>query len=170
MRADRFLVGAATLALLAAAATRDPVLVAVDDLQWVDDESADALAFASRRLVHDRVAFVVTQRDSPQRPARWAGVDVIELEGLSAGSARDLLGSGFSTEVAARLAAETAGNPLALVECRRVLEQAQRTGAAPLPPMLPVPERLRAVFVDELAALPPEAWRAATALCRPGGR
>ena len=164
VRADRFLVGAATLALLSAAAARGPVLVTVDDLQWVDDESADALAFASRRLVHDRVAIVFTQRDGARLAARMAGIDVIELDGLSAGAARELLGSGFSTEVAARLAAETAGNPLALVECRRVMGQAQRTGAAPLPPTLPVPERLRAVFVDELAALAPGAWRAAT-LC-----
>lgn len=91
-----------------------------------------------------------------------AGIDVMALGGLSTGSARELLGSALSREVAARLAAETDGNPLALVECRRVMGQAQRTGAAPLPPTLPVPERLRAVFVDGLAALAPGAWRAAT--------
>ena len=47
--ADRFLVAAAVLSLLAAEAARGPVLVLVDDLQWVDRESAAALAFAARR-------------------------------------------------------------------------------------------------------------------------
>ena len=162
--ADRFLVGAATLGLLAAAAVEASVLVMVDDVQWIDDESADALAFASRRLGHDRVAVVLTQRSGAPRADRLAGLDVVDLAGLSPGEARELLGPGFATVVANRVAEETSGNPLALVECRRVLDHAQRTGAAALPAMLPVPERLRAVFVDELAALPAGSWRAAT-LC-----
>lgn len=161
---DRFLVGAATLALLSAAAQQGPVLVTVDDVQWVDDESAQALAFAARRLSHDRVAVVLSQRSGGPPPPRFAGVDVVELRGLSPAAARDLLGEGFSTDVAARLVDETGGNPLALLECRRVLDHAQRTGAAPLPTVLPVPETLRSVFVDQLAALSPGSWRAAT-LC-----
>ena len=60
--ADRFLVGAATLSLLAAAAERAPVLVTVDDLQWLDRESAAAILFAARRLGPDAVAFVFSAR------------------------------------------------------------------------------------------------------------
>jgi DNA-binding CsgD family transcriptional regulator len=162
--ADRFLVGAATLALLAAAAAQAPVLVTVDDVQWVDDESADALTFASRRLGLDRVAIVLTLRSGGPLPSRLSGIGVLELRGLSPEAARDLLGPGFSPDVAARLVEQTAGNPLALVECRRVLDHAQRTGAAPLPALLPVPETLRTVFEDELVALSSGSWRAAT-LC-----
>lgn len=163
-RADRFLVGAATLSLLAAAASESPVLVTVDDIQFVDEESADALAFAARRLGHDRVAVVFTQRRTERMPLPLSGIDAVELEGLSPQAARGVLGPGFAADVAERLVAETGGNALALVECRRALDHAQRSGAAALPRMLPVPERLRTVFADELAGLEPGAWRAAV-LC-----
>jgi predicted ATPase len=53
---DRFTVGAATLNVLAAAAEERPVLVVVDDFQWLDAASSDALRFAARRLVADAVA------------------------------------------------------------------------------------------------------------------
>ena len=65
---DRFLIGAATLSLLAAESSRTPLLIAVDDVQWVDVESADALAFAARRLGHDRVAVVMTHRVGDAAP------------------------------------------------------------------------------------------------------
>jgi hypothetical protein len=65
---DRFLVGAATLSLLAATAERAPVLVLVDDLHWVDRESAAPQLFAARRLHHDPVAFLFAARTG-SRPA-----------------------------------------------------------------------------------------------------
>lgn len=161
---DRFLVGAATLSLLASESSRVPLLVAVDDVQWVDADSADALSFAARRLGHDRVAVVMTHRSGEPLPVPLDGFEVIDLEGLDAGAARAMLGPGFSAAVVERLAAETGGNPLALQECRRVLNQAQRAGAAPLPQVLPVPARLRTVYAGELGALSPCAWRTAV-LC-----
>src|SRR5215211_2391197 len=59
---DRFAIGAATLGLLAAAAERQPLLVAVDDVNWLDHPSADALRFAAQRLLADRVAVIVGTR------------------------------------------------------------------------------------------------------------
>ncbi len=59
---DPYLVAVGTLSLLAAAAEQGPVLVIVDDFQWVDRESRRAIAFAARRLQHDRVAFVLARR------------------------------------------------------------------------------------------------------------
>ncbi|HVN51979.1 MAG TPA: ATP-binding protein, partial [Acidimicrobiales bacterium] len=53
---DRFAVGAATLSLLATVAEARPLLVLVDDAQWLDGSSADAVLFAVRRLVADRIA------------------------------------------------------------------------------------------------------------------
>ncbi|CRK61807.1 putative transcriptional regulator [Alloactinosynnema sp. L-07] len=161
---DRFLVGAATLSLLATAASRAPMLVAVDDVQWVDVESAQALAFAARRLGHDRVAVVVTHRAGLPLPVPLDGFEVLTLEGLPPDAARALLGPGFSADVVAKLVADTGGNPLALTECRRSLSRAQRAGAAPLPRALPVPERLRDLYADELGGLSAGAWRAAV-LC-----
>ncbi|WP_156996629.1 helix-turn-helix transcriptional regulator [Knoellia aerolata] len=157
---DRFLVGAATLSLLAAAAVQHPVLLLLDDVQWLDVGSVDALMFAARRLGHDRVATALGIREDVALPLRLADVDVLDLAGLTPGSARELLGPGVANHVAARLVAETGGNPLALRECRRVLDGAQRAGAAPLPATLPVPQRLRTVYSDRLAALPPDAWQA----------
>ncbi len=161
---DRFLIGAGTLSLLAAESARTPLLIAVDDVQWVDSESADALAFAARRLGHDRVAVVMTHRDGTRLPVSLDGFEVISVGGLAPEPARALLGPGFSADVVARLVSETGGNPLALWECQRVLSRAQRAGAAPLPQSLPVPERLRDVYASELGDLSPGAWRAAV-LC-----
>ena len=158
---DRFLVGAATLSLLAAAATRAPILVVVDDVQWVDVESASALTFAARRLGHDQIAFVLTHRLGVPLSVSLDGFDVVSLGGLAPAAARALLGSGFSSDVVERLVSATGGNPLALRESQRALTQAQRAGAAALPQALPVPDRLRDVYVRELDSLSAGAWRAA---------
>ncbi|WP_328990498.1 DUF2791 family P-loop domain-containing protein [Kribbella sp. NBC_01245] len=106
---DRFLVGASTLSLLAAAAARAPLLLAVDDVQWVDAQSMEALAFAARRLGHDRFVLLVTHRDGTPLPVPLAGFDVVAVAGLTREAARDLLGSGFSASVVERLVSETPG-------------------------------------------------------------
>jgi AAA ATPase domain len=59
---DRFAVGAAVLSLLSAAAEGDSALVLVDDAQWVDRSSTDALLFAGRRLREEGVAMIVAAR------------------------------------------------------------------------------------------------------------
>jgi DNA-binding NarL/FixJ family response regulator len=157
---DRFLVGAATLSLLAAAAARAPILLAVDDAQWVDTQSMEALAFAARRLGHDRFVMLVTHRSGTPLPVQLEGFEVLAIGGLTREAARDLLGPGFSATVVERLVSETAGNPLALRECVRVLNQAQRAGAAALPRALPVPDRLNEMYAAALGDLSPSAWRA----------
>jgi AAA ATPase domain len=62
---DPYLVAAGTLSLLAAAAGDRPLLVVVDDLQWVDRQSRVALTFAARRLAHDPVALLLARRPVP---------------------------------------------------------------------------------------------------------
>lgn len=158
---DRFLVGAATLSLLAAAASDTPVLLTVDDVQWVDAESAEAFAFAARRLGHDHVVVVATHRLGSPLPVSFDGFDVLIVGGLTPGAARGLLGPAFSVDVVEQLVAATGGNPLALRECQRILTQAQRAGAASLPQMLPVPERLNDTYERDLERLSQGAWRAA---------
>ena len=139
---DRFLVGAATLSLLAAAAAHSPVLLVLDDVQWLDGESLDALLFALRRLDQDRVTAVLAQRAGVEAPVSLDGLPILELTGLTPAAARTMLGPGFTDAVASELTARTGGNPLALVECRQRLSPSQRAGAAPLPDVLPTPERL----------------------------
>ena len=79
---DRFVVGAGLLSLLAAAAESDPVLCVVDDAQWFDRASTDALCFAARRLLADRVAFLFAVRDGEGGQFCVAGCDEMHVEGL----------------------------------------------------------------------------------------
>jgi predicted ATPase len=88
--ADRFVVCVATLRLLAAAAERQPVLVAVDDSQWLDTASQEALFFAARRFEAERVAVVITARDTGE-PTSPTGLDELMLSGLSLSAAAELL-------------------------------------------------------------------------------
>jgi len=60
---DRFAVGAATLGLLVRAASATPLLLLVDDAQWFDSASLEALVFASRRITGDQIAVLFAVRD-----------------------------------------------------------------------------------------------------------
>lgn len=166
---DRFLIGAALLSLLSAAAEDRPVLVAVDDIQWLDRESAGALLFAARRLDHDPVTVVVTRRCGHASPVSLDGLPVIRLAGLGPAAASTVLGPGYAPAVVDRLVAATGGNPLALRAAGAALTRAQRSGAAELPVVLPLPDQLHAAYARELTGLSPEQRRAALReACRRG--
>ncbi|MGW4249300.1 AAA family ATPase, partial [Nocardia sp. NPDC004722] len=116
--ADQFLVGAAVVTLLAALAARQPVLLIVDDAQWVDPATAHALTFALRRLSGSRVALLTAVRDCPATSV-WQALPVLPLAPLPDDPARGLLAG--RTKVlgaprAARILRFAAGNPLALLE------------------------------------------------------
>jgi len=135
------IVGGALLALLSAAAERQPVVVVVDDLHWVDRTSAQALLFAARRLRAERVAVLLASR--PPEPLDPDGlgpvlrsVPVLALSGLAPDDARRLLPDA-AAEVAATLAERTGGNPLAMVEAAALLPPEVRSGRRPLPHSLP---------------------------------
>ena len=166
--ADRFLVAAATLSLLAASAERGPVLVLVDDLQWLDRESSDAIVFAARRLGPDTVAFVLAARTGAVPAELKQGVPVLRLGGLSASAAAALLPAAPAPTVLERLVAGTEGNPLALLEVWQRLDNAQRVGAAPLPDPLPAGDRLRRLYRATLADLSPAAFQAVLLLALSG--
>jgi DNA-binding CsgD family transcriptional regulator len=120
IEADRLVIGAATLGLLSAYAERTPLLVVVDDVHWLDAASAEALAFAARRLVSDPVAVLVGLRTGEASPFFTAGIPEIAVGGLDRDSATALLeraaGRHVAPDVAAWLLLSTAGNPLALIE------------------------------------------------------
>src|SRR5919112_2082557 len=126
---DRFLVGLAVLSLLSEAAQDQPLVCFVDDAQWLDRASAQALVFVARRLLAESVALVLATRVTGNE---LEGLPTLTVEGLPAGDARALLGSALQVpldeRVRERLVAETRGDPLALVELPRGLTPAGLAG------------------------------------------
>ncbi|MGN9837313.1 LuxR C-terminal-related transcriptional regulator [Nonomuraea sp. H19] len=151
---DRFLVSAGVLSLLAEAAAPGGLLCLVDDVQWFDRASADALLFAARRLRTEGIAILLAVRGD----AVLKGVPELRVGGLDGASAALLLdaAAAIAPEVKAQLAALTGGNPLVLRETAASLSPEQLTGRAPLPDPLPGGEQL---FGEQVARLSPAARR-----------
>ena len=89
---DRFLVGLAVLGLLSDAADEEPLVCLVDDAQWLDQASAQALAFVARRLVAESVALIFAVRE-PSDEQNFAGLPQLAVGGLGDDDARALLAS-----------------------------------------------------------------------------
>jgi tetratricopeptide (TPR) repeat protein len=155
---EPFLVGVATLSLLTAAAEEELVVCLVDDAQWLDRASADALLFCARRLGADRVAMVFAVRDDSGGAFVSTGLPELELGGLDDESAQALLAARLdeppAPAVAERLVAETRGNPLALLELPRELSAAQLQGSTPLPAQLHLSAHVEQSFLDRCRRLP----------------
>jgi DNA-binding CsgD family transcriptional regulator/tetratricopeptide (TPR) repeat protein len=156
---DRFLISAACLSLLAAAAEDRPVLCLIDDAQWLDRPSVDALVFVARRLHADSVALLFAARDGDARGFDASGLPELRLGGLDDQASSSLLERrtrGAPDAVRARLLAEAAGNPLALVELPAALTDKQLSAKDPLPEAIPLTPRLQAVFRERAHELPVE--------------
>ena len=114
---DRFLVGLATLNLLAEVAEDGPLLCLVDDAQWLDEASGQVLAFVARRLAAEQVALVFALRDA-NTSHPFSGLPELSLGGLGELDARMLLTAAVPApldgRVRDRIVAEARGNPLAL--------------------------------------------------------
>ena len=132
----RFAVGAATLGLVALAAERSPLLVLLDDVQWLDPASLGALSFTSARLEADAVAVVGASRPESVEHLRGSRFESLVLHPLADAEAGALL-EGVAGQLAPtpreRILAEAHGNPLALVELSARLTDEQREGVEPLP-------------------------------------
>lgn len=154
---NRFTIGAALLGLLAVAAQQQPLLAVVDDVQWLDSASADALTFAARRLYHEPVAVLFAVREGDGRPLDAAGLPHIVLEGLEPAAAEQLLvasaGHNIAPEIRTRLVELTRGNPLGLLELPAVLSPAQLAGTEPLPDPLPAGGSIAYSFARRAAQL-----------------
>src|SRR5690348_12803041 len=123
---DRFFVGLAVLSLLSEVAGERPLVCLIEDEQWLDQASAQALGFTARRPAADPVALVFAARDPG---AELAGLPELEVTGLGDSDARALLESALAGPLDARVAdvivAEPRGNPLALLELPRGLPPAE---------------------------------------------
>lgn len=149
---DPFLIGAATLTLLSDLAAQRPLVCLLDDAQWLDRASSDALFFAARRLHDDPIAMVFAVRDTVQ-PFPTPGIDVMRLDGLDRASAVDLLAEcapELTVPVRDRLLDEAGGNPLALIELAHALKDGLVEQAGPLR----VTGRIMDAFRLQLGELP----------------
>jgi hypothetical protein len=158
---DRFLVGLATLSLLAEVAEAQPLLCLVDDLQWLDGASAQVLGFVARRLLAEPVAIVFAVRE-PTEERQLTGLPALSLEGLDHEDASALLATvvagRLDERVRERIIAETHGNPLALLELPRAMSAAELAGGFGRPGTL-TPAVLDAGFRRRLDALPADTRR-----------
>ncbi|MEV5570907.1 AAA family ATPase [Spirillospora sp. NPDC052269] len=141
---DRFGVGLGLLTLLADLAGDGPALCLVDDAQWLDAASVDALLFAVRRLAAEGVVVLVAARDEALLGSGLPEAPLGRLENCDA--VRVLEARGLTADAVQRVMEEAAGNPLALLEfC---------TAGPAAPGMLPVTERVLAAFRAQIAELP----------------
>src|SRR5216683_2275125 len=154
---DRFFVGLAVLGLLAEVAAERPLLCLVDDAQWLDRASAQALAFVARRLDAESVALLFGTRDRAG-DGGLTGLPGLTVEGLSEAEARALLASvlpgRLDDRVRDRIVAESGGNPLALLELPRGVTAAELAGGFGLPGAGPLADRIEQSFLRRIAPLP----------------
>ena len=158
---DRFLVSVAVLSLLAEAADARPVLGLVDEAQWLDRSSAEALGFAARRLEAEGVVLLFAARDGDPREFPADGLPELHLGGLDPEPAAALLAAAAGAElpgaVVGPLVERTGGNPLALLELPGALDPGQLAGRAPLEDVLPLTARLERTFGERVRRLPADA-------------
>ncbi|GAA2740575.1 LuxR family transcriptional regulator [Kitasatospora cinereorecta] len=171
----------AALEALRRLAARGPVLVLLDDTQWLDEASRQVIAFAARRLADRRIRFVVTERtDHDPVMAELCPRPVTELpvgplaERAVGALLRDRLGLRLAGLTLARIHAVSAGNAYFALELGRELRARGEHAALAADPGRPlgVPQRLRHLVAARLTALPADARRALAVLAaaRPGTR
>jgi DNA-binding CsgD family transcriptional regulator len=158
--ADLFMVALATLTLLADAASSHGLLCLVDDVQWIDRASLQALAFVGRRLSKDGVALILGMRSSEAALSALSGLPTVEIKGLPNDAAIELLSQvvpgSLDPHIARRVVSETSGCPLALAELAEELTATQWVGASHLSEPIPISRRLEAHFRRQVDILPPE--------------
>jgi DNA-binding CsgD family transcriptional regulator len=166
----RRVVATALLTLVRELAAESTVVIAIDDLQWLDPPSTVALEFALRRLDDEDVRVIFSLRSDASAPAGLE-TERIEIGPLSVAALHrilgDALGRTFARPVLIRIAEASGGNPLHAIEIARELErQGVQDSVAPLP----VPDNLGALVRARVRALPAptrDALLRVAALARP---
>ena len=151
-------VSQAVLALLRAVARQVPILIVVDDLQWLDPFSGEVLRFAARRVPGNRIGVLAASRTPASGQLGLAGVPSHHVAALDLAASDALLRARFpalTQLVRQRLLDEAAGNPLALLELPSALSGRELASLQELPDLLPLSERLQAVFAARVSQLPP---------------
>ncbi|MGW0705531.1 helix-turn-helix transcriptional regulator [Streptomyces sp. NPDC002643] len=159
---DRFLVGLATLSLLADSGGDQPLVCLVDDAQWLDEASALTLEFVARRLLAESVVLAFAVRE-PSDGRALSGLPELPVPGLTERDSRTLLDSvvtgPLDERVRDRIVAESRGNPLALLELPRGLNAAESAGGYERPDARPLSSQIEQGFLRRVRSLPGETQR-----------
>ena len=154
---DRFLVGLATLTLVAEVAEQQPLVCIVDDAQWLDHASAQILGFVARRLLAEPIAVVCAARTGAGDDV-LTGLPELHIGGLGDSDARALLLANVPGPLDARVCdqiiTESHGNPLALLELPRTWNVAGVAGGFGLPSRQPVAGKIEQSYIRRLRLLP----------------
>jgi DNA-binding CsgD family transcriptional regulator/energy-coupling factor transporter ATP-binding protein EcfA2 len=152
---NRLMVVLGVLGLLLELSTDQPVICVLDDVQWLDQESTQTLSSVARRLATTAIGMVFAAREPVPE---LDGLPRLALRGLAPSDARVLLDASLRApldeEVRRQLVAETAGNPLALVELPRAVSPAELAGGFALPRAAPLSERIEESYRRRVAELP----------------
>ena len=156
---DDFTVGMAALSLVSDAASERPLICVVDDAQWLDCESAGAIAFVARHLATNAVpAAVVLAVQEPADEQGMAGVPEFRLRGLADADARRLLESvvigPLDEQVRDRIVAEARGKPEALLEPTRGVTPWELAGGLGVPGVVADPSRIEENYRRQFALFP----------------
>ena len=155
---DVFLIGLATLGLVADVAADGPLLFVVEDAQWIDRSSGMVFGFVARRLEAEPVLMWFAARAGVMSDVDDAGLPEFGLGGLSEEASAHLLEAqapGLSADLKRRILNEAAGNPLALIELPVAANGLTFDARSALPGSLPLTARLERAFaarLDELDA------------------
>ncbi|QRP42735.1 AAA family ATPase [Amycolatopsis sp. FDAARGOS 1241] len=159
---ERLVVSNAALVLLTAVAGDRPLLLVIDDLPWIDRASAVVLGFIARRLSGTRISFLAAMRLNSEGFFERGRLPEYVLPPLGRDTASQLVSARFPGLVGAareRILDSAEGNPLALRELPAALNGAQRAASEELSEVLPLTQRLQALFGSRLAELPPQTQR-----------
>ncbi len=166
--------GVGFLSALRILAAREPLLVAIDDVQWLDPPSAEALAFAARRLDGSSVAFLLTRRrgraSTLEQVLDQRYLERLEVRPpLSLGAIRYLLsqrlGLTLPRQLVRRIADATLGNPLFALEVGRTLAE---QGLPTIGAELPLPDAIEELLDTRVERLPPSVRRVLLAIALNG--
>jgi DNA-binding CsgD family transcriptional regulator len=152
-RPGLFLIGLATLNLLTEAASRTPLMILLDDVQFLDRPTSDVLTFVARRLQSDPVVLLASEREGYQSPFGQADLSTLELGPLDEAASDALLSAsnpGLESEIRQQVLEQATGNPLALVE----LPKARLKAPGSSTDWLPLTSRLEDAFASRLLDLP----------------
>jgi len=157
---DIFLIGLATLALVADAATEAPLLFVVEDAQWIDRSSGMVLGFVARRLEMEPVLMWFAVRAGVLSDVDQAGLPRFDLQTLTEEASARLLDAqapDLSADLKRRILDEALGNPLALIELPVAARDVAFDARSALPGSLPLTARLERAFAARLEELDPDA-------------